>query len=67
MKQQRNEPLVPSETVAVTLLVRGEMCGFAKVDGGRIKGVTVRFKAVMILVVIRAHRSGKMLSLPRDR
>jgi len=32
--QQWNEPLVPSEAVAVTLLVRGEMCGFAKVDGG---------------------------------
>ena len=27
---------------------------FAKVDGGRIKGVTVRFSAVMILVVVRA-------------
>lgn len=32
--EQRNESLVPSKTLAVTLLVRSEMCSFTKVDGG---------------------------------
>jgi GT2 family glycosyltransferase len=37
---------------------------FAKViDSDRIEGVAVRFKAIIILIAIRAHRARKMLSL----
>jgi hypothetical protein len=51
--------------VARALAVLGSPAvDFAKVlKSDRIQGTTARFKAILILVAIRAHRARKMLSL----